>query len=132
MPEKQTILVVEDSPTTRQQIAGILRKHDYHVVTAEDGERALELAQSHHPDLVVLDIVLPKKNGYQVCRNIKSNPELAIKIMMLTAKDQEKDRIWGRRQGADLYLSKPVNPAALIDAVRSMVEPAGSAVETNI
>ncbi len=117
----QKLLVVEDSPTTRRQIVEILEQQGFEVITAEDGERALELVLEHHPELVVLDIVLPKKNGYQVCRTIKSNPELAIKIMMLTAKDQEKDRYWGHRQGADHYLSKPVDPEALVAAVNSLI-----------
>lgn len=121
MSESQKILVVEDSPTTRRQITEILEGAGYEVITAADGEVALELVREHHPELVVLDIVLPKKNGYQVCRNIKADPELAIKIMMLTAKDQEKDRIWGQRQGADGYLSKPVDADELINAVAGMI-----------
>lgn len=117
----QKILVVEDSPTTRRQITDILEGAGYDVITAADGEAALELVREHHPELVVLDIVLPKKNGYQVCRNIKADPELAIKVMMLTAKDQEKDRIWGQRQGADGYLSKPVNANELLATVGGMI-----------
>jgi len=121
MSTPQKILVVEDSPTTRRQITEILEGAGYKVITAADGEVALELVREHHPELVVLDIVLPKKNGYQVCRNIKADPELAIKVMMLTAKDQEKDRIWGQRQGADGYLSKPVDADELINTVAGMI-----------
>ena len=71
---QQKILIVEDSPTTRRQIAEILGNEGYDILTAEDGQVALELIHEHHPELVVLDIVLPKKNGYQVCRTVKSNP----------------------------------------------------------
>jgi len=131
MSVSQKILVVEDSPTTRRQITGILESSGYQVITAEDGEAALQLVREHHPELVVLDIVLPKKNGYQVCRNIKADPELAIKVLMLTAKDQEKDRIWGQRQGADLYLSKPVDADELIKAVKSMVSTVSAPTEIN-
>ena len=127
MSSLQKILVVEDSPTTRRQITDILESQGYEVITAEDGEAALRLVREHHPELVVLDIVLPKKNGYQVCRNIKADPELAIKVMMLTAKDQEKDRIWGQRQGADVYLSKPVDADELVKTVNSMVSTTSSA-----
>ncbi len=123
---QQKILIVEDSPTTRRQIAEILRNEGYEILTAEDGEAGLELINEHHPELVVLDIVLPKKNGYQVCRTVKSNPDLAIKVMMVTAKDQVKDRIWGQRQGADFYLSKPINEEELIEAVRNLVPPSPS------
>ena len=129
MSEAQKILVVEDSPTTRRQISEILESMGFEVITASDGEEALSLVREHHPELVVLDIVLPKKNGYQVCRNIKADPELAIKVMMLTAKDQEKDRIWGERQGADGYLSKPVDKEELVKAVTRLVAPLPSPLQ---
>jgi twitching motility two-component system response regulator PilH len=129
MSEAQKILVVEDSPTTRRQISEILESMGFEVSTASDGEEALSLVREHHPELVVLDIVLPKKNGYQVCRNIKADPELAIKVMMLTAKDQEKDRIWGERQGADGYLSKPVDKEELVKAVTRLVAPLPSPLQ---
>ncbi len=131
MSISQKILVVEDSPTTRRQITEILESQGYEVISAEDGEAALELVREHHPELVVLDIVLPKKNGYQVCRNIKADPDLAIKVMMLTAKDQEKDRIWGQRQGADGYLSKPVNADELIESVAKMMSPNSPSLNTS-
>ena len=118
---QQTILVAEDSPTTRRKIAGILEDQGYRVLTAEDGQQAIELTHEHHPELVVLDIVLPKKNGYQVCRSIKSDPDLAIKVMIVTSKAMEKDRIWSQRQGADGYLAKPVDPDKLIDLVETLI-----------
>jgi len=118
---KQTILVAEDSPTTRRKIAGILEDQGYHVLTAEDGQQAIELTHEYHPELVVLDIVLPKKNGYQVCRSIKSDPDLAIKVMIVTSKAMEKDRIWSQRQGADGYLAKPVDPGKLIELVEALI-----------
>ena len=118
---QQTILVAEDSPTTRRKIAGILEDQGYHVLTAEDGQQAIELTREHHPELVVLDIVLPKKNGYQVCRSIKSDPDLAIKVMIVTSKAMEKDRNWSQRQGADGYLAKPVDPDKLIDLVETLI-----------
>ena len=118
---QQTILVAEDSPTTRRKIAGILEDQGYHVLTAEDGQQAIELTHEHHPELVLLDIVLPKKNGYQVCRSIKSDPDLAIKVMIVTSKAMEKDRIWSQRQGADGYLTKPVDPDELIELVEGLI-----------
>ena len=134
MVDRQLILVVEDSPTTRRQISDLLEHEGYEVITAGDGEQALALVREHHPELVVLDIVLPKKNSYQVCRNIKADPDLAIKVLMVTAKDQEKVRVWGHRQGADFYLSKPVNPAQLVEAVKQRVQrdmDSSSLLETN-
>ncbi len=121
MSEEIQVLIVEDSPTARHQMVEIVKAAGYSYLTAEDGESAIELIKQRHPEVVVLDIVLPKKNGYQVCRAIKSDPELAIKVLMVTAKDQENDRIWGHRQGADVYLSKPINRNQLLDVLSEMV-----------
>ena len=91
------------------------------MLTAEHGQQAIELTREYHPELVVLDIVLPKKNGFQVCRSIKSDPDLAIKVMIVTSKATEKDRIWSERQGADGYLTKPVDPQKLIASVEELI-----------
>ena len=119
-PELKRILVVEDSPTTRVQIARALQSAGFEVLTANDGEQAIAAVFEFHPELVVLDVVLPKKNGYQVCRTIKSDPDLALKVIIATAKDQEKDRIWSGRQGADAYLSKPIDMEVLVATVRRL------------
>ncbi|MDX1930902.1 MAG: response regulator [Pirellulaceae bacterium] len=119
-PELKRILVVEDSPTTRVQIAKALEAAGFDVLTAEDGEQAIAAVFEYHPELVVLDVVLPKKNGYQVCRTIKSDPDLALKVVIATAKDQEKDRIWSGRQGADAYLSKPIDMELLVATVQRL------------
>ena len=121
MNEEIQVLIVEDSPTARQQMITIVEDAGYSYLAAEDGEIAIELIKQHHPEVVVLDIVLPKKNGYQVCRAIKADPELAIKVLMVTAKDQENDRIWGHRQGADGYLSKPIDQQELLEVLSEMV-----------
>ena len=121
MNEEIQVLIVEDSPTARQQMISIVDDAGYTYLAAEDGEIAIELIKRHHPEVVVLDIVLPKKNGYQVCRAIKADPELAIKVLMVTAKDQENDRIWGHRQGADGYLSKPIDRQELLEVLSEMV-----------
>lgn len=121
MSEELQILIVEDSPTARQQMVDIVREAGYSYLAAEDGETAIDLIREHHPEVVILDIVLPKKNGYQVCRTVKNDPELAIKILMVTAKDQENDRIWGHRQGADGYLSKPIDENELLSTLESLI-----------
>ena len=123
MSEELQILVVEDSPTARHQIVEIIKEAGYSFLVAEDGEQAIQLIKEHHPEVIVLDIVLPKKNGYQVCRTVKSDPELAIKVLMVTAKDQENDRIWGHRQGADGYLSKPIDKQEFTRALSEMLAP---------
>ena len=102
------ILVVEDSPTYLRQISDLLQESGYHAIAAIDGEQALEKAVREDPDLIILDIILPKKNGFQVCRQLKTTPATRdIKIIMLTSKTQDSDRFWGLKQGADQYLTKP-------------------------
>jgi twitching motility two-component system response regulator PilH len=86
MSQEVQVLIVEDSPTARHQMVEIVSDAGYSYLVAEDGATAIELIREHHPEVVVLDIVLPKKNGYQVCRTIKNDPELAIKVLMVTAK----------------------------------------------
>lgn len=103
------ILIVEDSPTYLRQISNMLHGLGYRTVTAIDGEEALEKAIREQPDLIILDIILPKKNGFQVCRQLKTTPATReIKIIMLTSKTQDSDRFWGLKQGADEYLTKPI------------------------
>lgn len=119
---RKSILVVDDSPTERRLIANPLRQKGYQVSTANDGEEALSRAQGDQPDLIVLDVVMPKKNGFQVCRKLKMSPKTKnIKIVMLTSKDQETDRFWGLRQGADAYLTKPFEDKMLLDTVADLL-----------
>lgn len=114
----KTILVVDDSPAEMQFILKALSGKGYRFYTAVDGEQALEKATQHVPDLILLDIVLPKKNGFQVCRQIKnSDPPVKTKIIMVSSKNQESDKFWGKKQGADAYLTKPLSPADLVAAV---------------
>ena len=102
------ILVVEDSPTYLRQITALLQESGYQTIAAIDGEQALEKAIREDPDLIILDIILPKKNGFQVCRQLKTTPSTRdIKIIMLTSKALDSDRFWGLKQGADEYVTKP-------------------------
>lgn len=102
------ILVADDSPTEQRLVVSALTAQGYRVLTASDGEEALAKAEKEKPDLVILDVVMPKKNGYQVCRQLKSTPATqTIKVLLLTSKNQESDRFWGLKQGADGYLTKP-------------------------
>lgn len=104
----QTILVVDDSPTDLKLMTSALEPRGYRILTAADGDEALEKASSLRPNLIFLDVILPKKNGFQVCRELKSSPETKdIKIVMVTSKNQDSDRFWGLKQGADEYLTKP-------------------------
>jgi DNA-binding response OmpR family regulator len=90
----------------------------HQVLTAADGEEALQVVAENSPDLVLLDVVLPKKNGFQVCRQIKgSAPTKNIKVVLVTAKDQKSDRFWGMKQGADEYVAKPIDDDKLVGIV---------------
>ena len=114
----ERILVVDDSPTERSIIVSVLAGKGYKITTAVDGEEALEKAHLEHPDLILLDVLLPQKNGFQVCRQLKTAPETQdIKIILVTSKTQASDRFWGLKQGADDYIAKPIPDTALLTAV---------------
>ncbi len=114
--------LVEDDPDQRRLVERILTAQGYTVVLSPDGESGLETARSSPPDLVILDVVLPAMNGYQVCRALRQNPATAqIPILMLTAKDDPADEYWARQVGATVFLSKPIEPSDLIDAVKGLL-----------
>jgi DNA-binding response OmpR family regulator len=118
----QKVLVVDDSWTELTMIAAPLRNSGFEVVTAVDGEEAVEKVFRERPQCIVLDVVLPKQNGYQLCRKFK-NSELSkhIPIILLTSKRTPVDKAWGLRQGADLYITKPFNEDELVASVRRLV-----------
>jgi len=112
------VLVVDDSPTGRTAASNLLQKCGYQVSTAVDGEDALVQIAAARPPVVVLDIVLPKMNGYQVLRQLKaSDATRGIKVILVSSKSQESDRFWGLKQGADDYIAKPYLDDTLLAAV---------------
>ncbi len=122
MPPK-TILVVDDSPTALKITSDTLSEQGFRVLAASDGEEALEIASRLLPDLIVLDIILPKKNGFQVCRQLKTESATKdIKILMLSSKNQASDRFWGQKQGADAYITKPFEDEELIAAIQALLK----------
>ena len=121
--EKTSVLVVDDSPTSLRFAADSLREAGFDVSLARDGEEAIETVSNSRPDVVVLDIILPKKNGFQVCRELKTNEGTRdVRIVLLSSKSQEADRFWGQRQGADAYLTKPVEPNELLAIVSAVAQ----------
>ncbi len=113
-----TILIVDDSPTTQRIIRLAVEAGGYRVLTASDGDEAIDIAGRERPDLVVLDIILPKRNGFQVCRHLKAFPETCgIKVVLLSSKSHEMDILWGKRQGADGYLTKPFKSDQLLACI---------------
>jgi len=118
----KTILMVDDSPTELKNMLNALSAKGYTVMTATDGEEALQKISSMRPDVVLLDVVLPKKNGFQVCRQLKTGATTRdIKVVLVTSKNQESDRFWGMKQGADGYITKPYKPEELADLVSRYV-----------
>jgi twitching motility two-component system response regulator PilH len=114
-----SILIVEDSLTILQMASDALEGAGYRVLQASNGEDALQIAADQQPQVILLDVILPKMNGYQVCRQIKSAPETAhIPVVMITSKSKESDRFWGMEQGADDYITKPFEIQALLDIIQ--------------
>jgi twitching motility two-component system response regulator PilH len=117
-----TVLIVDDSLTVRQMVSEQLRQSGFVVVEAIDGEEAIAKIQASIPDLVVTDIVMPRKNGYELCRWLKSELKTKhIPVVMCTSKSEEFDVYWGMKQGADAYITKPYHPPDLIDAVKKLL-----------
>jgi DNA-binding response OmpR family regulator len=119
------ILIVDDEPHLRmliQQSLEELEDEGVELLTAADGEQALEAIQKEHPQLVLLDVMMPKKNGFDVCRMVKHDLAMTgTYIVLLTAKGQEFDRQRGQEVGADLYMTKPFDPDALLEKARAVL-----------
>lgn len=117
------MLLVDDSPTEMRLMETALAGCGYRIFTAVDGEDALRKAARVRPDVVLLDVVLPKKSGFQVCRELKNRPETShIRVLLVTSKSQATDRFWGMRQGADDYVTKPYTPEQLQERVARFLE----------
>ena len=116
------ILVVDDEPYITRSLEFILKKAGYDVATATNGEDALSAVRVAQPRLMFLDIMMPRKNGYDVCREIKGDPDLTdIYIIMLTAKGQGADREQGLIVGADEFITKPFSPSQVLTRVRELL-----------
>lgn len=118
MPDKK-VLITEDDQTLLSVLKYNLNKEGYNVITASDGVQALEVARQDKPDLIVLDIMLPKMNGFELCRILRQ--EMTMPILILTAKDDEVDKIVGLDLGADDYMTKPFSMRELLARVRAML-----------
>lgn len=118
-----TVLVVDDSPTVREMVSEQLRRGGFTVIEAVDGEDAMEKITANSPDLVVTDIVMPRKNGYDLTRWIKNGPNTKeIPVILCTSKSEEFDVYWGMKQGADAYITKPYHPPDLLEAIQRLLQ----------
>lgn len=117
-----TILVVDDSPMLREMISGLLQKSGLTISMAQDGQEAKEKIAANPPDLVVLDVVMPNMNGYELCRWVKNNPSTQhVLVILCSSKGEEFDRYWGIKQGADAYVIKPFRPGELLGTVKTLL-----------
>ena len=120
MPIK-TILIVDDSPTERHILTQLLMGGGYQVSTAESGEEGIERARQLKPDLILMDVVMPGTNGFQATRALsRDDVTKNIPVILCTTKDQETDKVWGMRQGAQDYVIKPVDGPALLAKIAAL------------
>ena len=116
------ILIVDDSPSQLMGIRRIVEKLGHEALTAEDGAAGVEAAKRELPDLILMDVVMPNLNGFQATRSITREPTTKhIPIVLVTTKDQDTDRVWGMRQGAKAYITKPFSESELADMIQQML-----------
>ncbi|MFO8010976.1 MAG: response regulator [Dehalococcoidia bacterium] len=116
------ILVVDDDPNLTRSVTFILQKEGYLVDTATNGEEAMEKIRNLKPRLIYLDVMMPKKNGYEVCQEIKTDINLNdVYVIMLTAKGQERDREKGMDMGADEFITKPFSPKFIVERTKAIL-----------
>ena len=128
---KQTVLIADDEQALAEAIAATLDLKGLHTVVTHDGEQALALARSLHPDLILLDVMMPGRSGIEVCATLKTDPTTAsIPVIFITAKTEKTDRMVGIAAGADEYLTKPFSPTELIDLVHQVL--AGRPIEPRL
>ena len=121
MSAKKKVLAVDDEKLIVMAIRHNLHLAGYDVLEAYDGREAIQAIEAERPDLVILDVMMPELNGFQVCRKIKADRELAgTKVVLLTAKATDADRFWGAEVGADLYLTKPIDPAEVVRRIQEL------------
>lgn len=116
------ILIVDDSQSQLLGLKRIVEKMGHEIITAEDGAAGVEVAKREIPDLILMDVVMPNLNGFQATRTISREAKTShIPIVLVTTKDQETDKVWGMRQGAKAYVTKPINESELIKVINDLL-----------
>ena len=116
------ILIIDDSPTDVRVFTTLLEKHSHRVSSAASAEDGIALAKRERPDLVIMDVIMPGMNGFQATRMLSRDTDTsAIPILIVTTKSMETDRVWGMRQGAKAYVTKPVNEGELMDMIGKLL-----------
>jgi DNA-binding response OmpR family regulator len=117
------ILIADDEPNIVAAVEFLLRRNGYEVHVARDGEEALKLVEACHPDLVLLDVMMPQKSGYEVCQRMRERPDWRhIKIIMLSAKGRDTEVNKGLSMGADVYVTKPFSTRELMGKIKDLLE----------
>jgi twitching motility two-component system response regulator PilH len=116
------ILIVDDSPSQLMGMKRIVEKLGHEAISAEDGAAGVEAAKANIPDLILMDVVMPNLNGFQATRAISKEASTAhIPVVLVTTKDQETDKVWGMRQGAKAYITKPFTESQLIEVINQLL-----------
>ena len=116
------ILIVDDSPTQLLSLKRVVEKLGHSVITAEDGAAGVEVAKREIPELILMDVVMPNLNGFQATRSIAKDPKTShIPVILVTTKGQETDKVWGMRQGAKAYVTKPIDEKELTAAITTLL-----------
>ena len=116
------VLIVDDSPSQLLGLQRVVEKLGHTVISAEDGAAGVEVAKRELPDLILMDVVMPNLNGFQATRQISKEPSTShIPVVLVTTKDQETDKVWGMRQGAKAYVTKPINEAELTKVIKELL-----------
>ena len=122
------VMIVEDSSTQRKVLSQVLQEHRFAVAVAQNGTEALEKIERLLPDVVILDVVMPDLNGYEVCRRLKSDAKTQhIPIVICSSKDTQVDVYWAKKNGADAYIVKPFHPDQLLATIKRVLKPVPSA-----
>lgn len=117
-----TILIADDTASEAALMANVVQQLGHVAQTVSDGETCISTAKSLKPALILLDVVMPKMDGFNTCRKIKKDPELAkTPVIMVTSKNQDSDKFWAEKQGANKFITKPFTPETLADAIKSFI-----------
>ena len=122
-----SVIIADDDPNIVRSLEFLMKRAGYDVRVARDGEAVLEAIQQRPPDVLLLDLMMPKRNGYEVCDTIRANPAYAgVHVLMLTAKGQEIERVKGLALGADDYITKPFSTREVVERVRQVMAESGA------
>jgi twitching motility two-component system response regulator PilH len=117
-----TILIIDDTPSEAALMSAVVQKLGHNVQSVNDGETGIATAKTLKPALILLDVVMPKMDGFNTCRKIKKDPDLAgTPVIMVTSKNQDSDRFWAEKQGANGYVTKPFTPDSLASAIKTVL-----------